>query len=217
MNTQDQQSADQQPDDQRLAVERAHRILRAHTTGTLLIDSLPYDMTYIIDPHTGSLVLTLEEDMLEGDDIVLVVPEDRFDAPMRLSIDLSTYINEEPCDRFIAYHLNQPSPIWARGQINFAKLECGAVVGNDELGVPNPLIQSLSSLCKKLNNDRKALHDVCLLLTKADIEDPIAVGVDPIGFDVRSRFGIVRVEFPGSVENATQAEDVIAALIGGVS
>lgn len=203
--------------DHQQAIERAKRLLCGHTTGTLLVDEHPYDMLYIVNPYSGSLILTLEEEMLEGDDVVLVVPEDRFDAPMRLSIELSTQVNEEPCDRFIAYHMNQPNPIWASGQINFAKLDCGSVVGDDDLHVPNPLIDSLPSLCKKLNGDRQALHDVCLLLTKAQIQDPIAVGVDPIGFDVRSRFGILRVEFPCPVKDAMQAEDVIAALFGGVS
>ena len=203
--------------DQSQAIERAKRLLYGHTTGTLMIDSTPNDIEYIVDPRTGSLVLTAQEDMLNGDDVVLVVPEDRFDSPLRLSLELSTEIDEEPCDRFIAYHLHQPRPIWICGRIHFAKLDSGSVVSDDELEVPNPLVDALPGLCKKLNADRKALHDVCLLLTRADIKEPVAVGVDPIGFDVRSRFGVVRVEFPGVVENAMQAEDVIAALLGGVS
>jgi uncharacterized protein DUF2470 len=200
------------------AIERATRLLKGHTKGTLLADSTPYDsVRYLVDPRTGSLVLSIEEAILDADDVVLVIPEDRFDAPMRVSLDLSTTIEEEACDRFLAYHLHQPSSIWALGRINFAKLESGEVVGTDELEIPNPLIDALAGLCKKLNTDRKALGEVCKLLTKAKVDEPLAVGIDPIGMDVRTKFGVLRVEFPSPVEDATQAEDVIAALYGGVS
>ncbi|MBL4698729.1 MAG: hypothetical protein JKX70_07835 [Phycisphaerales bacterium] len=198
------------------AIDRATRLIRGHTQGTLLVDARPYDVLYMVDPHTGSIVLTIEDTMLENEDVVLVIPEDRFDAPMRMSLDLTTTIEEEACDRFMAYHLCQPSPIWVHGQINFAKLESGDVVSQEEIQCPNALINELSGLCKKLNCDRKALAMVCKLLAKTDIVEPTAVGIDPIGFDVRGQFGVVRVEFPSPVENARQAEDVLAALFGSV-
>lgn len=198
------------------AIERATRLIRGHAEGTLLVDSRPHKTLYMIDPHTGSLVLTIEEEMLDGEDVVFVLPEDTFDAPIRISLDLSTTIQEEACDRFLAYHLHQPSPIWAHGRINFAKLESGEVISKEEIEVENGLMSAHSGLCRKLNNDRKALRMVCKLLAKADIEEPTAVGIDQIGFDVRGQFGVVRVEFPSPVQNATQAEDVLAALFGSV-
>lgn len=203
--------------DHQHAIDRAMRLLRGHTTGTLLADSTPYDVRYIVDPITGSLVLTAEDAMFDADDVVLVLPEDCFDAPIRVSLDLSTNIDEEPCDRFLAYHLHQPRSIWARGMINFAKLESGEVISDEQLQIPNGIVKQLPSLCKKLNSDRKALAEICTLLTRASIEEPTAVGVDPIGFDVRGRFGVLRVEFPSPVKDAGEAEDVLAALLGGVS
>ena len=199
------------------AIERASRLIRGHAAGTLLVDSRPHKTLYMIDPHTGSLVLTIEDEMLDGEDIVLVLPEDTFDAPIRVSLDLTTTIGEEACDRFLAYHLHQPRSVWVHGQINFAKLESGEVISKEELEIPNGLMNEHSGLCRKLNIDRKALREVCKLLAKADIEEPTAVGIDLIGFDVRGPFGVVRVEFPSPVMNATQAEDVLAALFGGVS
>ncbi len=203
------------------AIERATRLLYGNTTGTLLVDSVPYPMLYMVNPRCGSLTLTIERDMNLGEDIVLVIPEDTFDAPMRVSVDLSLDIDEEACDRFMAYHTEQPGPIWTRGRINFAKLhdpnDTGAVIDQSDLEIPNALIKDLPSLCKKLNSDPKALREVSKLLARTDIDDPIAVGVDRYGFDVRARFGVVRVEFPSMVEDAQQAEDVIAALYGGVS
>jgi hypothetical protein len=202
--------------DQQLAVERATRLLLGHTAGTMLVDSVPYDMLYIVDPRTGSLVLTIEDDMLSADDVVLVIPKDTFDAPIRVSLELDTEINEETCDRFLAYHLDQPMARWSRGHINFAKIESGDVINQDQLEVPNRLIGELPMLCRRLNSDPKALREVCKLLTRAQVDEPIAVGIDPLGFDVRGQFGVLRVEFPSPVEHASQAEDVIAALYGGV-
>jgi hypothetical protein len=199
------------------AVQRARRFIRSYSTGTLLVDSTPYDQThYIIDPHTGSLIMSVDHEALHSTDVVLVLPEDRFDANIRLSLELSTEIQEEASDRFLAYHGQQPSPVWVKGQINFAKIDSGEVITQEELEQPNILVSSLSGLCKKLNNDRKALRELCRLLTKLDIEDPIAVGIDDSGFDVRARFGVVRVELPSQVETQQQAEDVLAALLGGV-
>lgn len=199
------------------AIVRALRLLRGHTRSTLLVDSTPYEeMLYIIDPRSGSLILSVDHELLEGTDIVLVIPQDTFDAPMRVSLELSTQIDEEPCDRFMAYHTRQPGAVYVRGKINFAKIDSGEVISQSELETPNPLINELSGLCKKLNNDRKALREVCKLLTRIEIDEPVAVGVDDLGFDVRARFGVVRVELPSRVDTGTQAEDVIAALIGGV-
>lgn len=203
--------------DHQHAVVRASRLLRGHTSGTLLVDSTPYEeMLYIIDPRSGSLVLSVDHELLDGTDTVLVIPQDTFEAPLRVSLELLQQIDEEPCDRFMAYHTRQPGAVYVHGKINFAKIDSGEVISQGELETPNPLINELSGLCKKLNSDRKALREVCKLLTRIDIEDPIAVGVDHLGFDVRARFGVVRVELPSRVETGTQAEDVIAALIGGV-
>ncbi|MGV6813882.1 MAG: DUF2470 domain-containing protein [Phycisphaerales bacterium] len=199
-----------------LALERAHRLLRGHTSGTLLLDGLPYSMLYMVDPRTGSLVLSIENEMANAQDAVLVVPEDTFDAPMRVSIELDPTIQEEACDRFLAYHLHEPGNLWAHARLNFAKLEAGEVLSGEELEIPNPLVDDLPGLCKKLNSDRSALAMVCRLLSKADIPEPTAVGIDPIGFDVRGSFGVVRVEFPSPVGDAKQAEDVLGALLGGV-
>lgn len=204
-------------EDQQLAIERVERLLHTYTEGTMLVDALPYDQFYMIDPRTGALVMCIEEDMLAGQDIVLVVPQDLFRAPLRLSIELSTSIEEEACDRYLAYHQNQHNPIWAHGFINFAKLDSGEVLNQQEVQLPNEFISDHSGLCRKLNNDRKALREVCKLLSKTDIEEPTAVGIDPLGFDVRGPFGVVRVEFPARVTDARQAEEVLAALLGGVS
>lgn len=196
-------------------LRRARSLLRSHTTGTLLCDGTPTPVRYIVDPSSGGLVLCVEQDMLGADDCVLAVPEDSFSCPMRVNISVEEMAESISSDRYIAYHLRQDRPVWARGTISFAKIDSGGVADGEALMTPNPLLDAIPQLCKRLNADRKALREVCRLLTKADIENPIAVGVDEEGSDIRAEFGVVRMSWPGPVEDADECERVIASLIGG--
>jgi len=195
----------------------AIKLLCSCTSATLLVDSVPYDIRYIVDPRTGSLVLCASREMLQGDDVVCVIPEDRFDAPMRMSIELSEDISEEASDRFLAYHLHQDRPLSISGRINFAKLSSGAVIDQADIEHPNPLVDGIPALCRSLNRDRSMLASVCRLMTNATVEDPLAVGVDEYGFDARTPFGVLRVEFPAPVADTDECAHVIAALLDGVS
>jgi len=196
-------------------LKRARSLLRAHTTGTLLCDGTPTPVAYIIDPSTGGLILCAEHEMFEADDCVLAIPEDSFSCPMRVNLMIEEMPESIASDRYIAYHLRQDRPVWARGQISFAKIDSGGVADGEQLMTPNPLLDALPHLCKRLNADRKALREVCKLLTRAEIENPIAVGVDEEGSDIRAEFGVVRMNWPGPVEDADECERVIASLVGG--
>jgi len=148
---------------------------------------------------------------------VLVVPEDRFDAPIRVTLSLHEEPESDASDRFLAYHQRQEHPRWARGRIAFTKLDSGGVADGEALMRPNPLLDAIPRLCKRLNNDQGALRELCRLLDKVEIEHPVAVGVDEEGCDVRAEFGVVRVQWPAPVADADACEEVIATLFGGVS
>lgn len=195
---------------------RARSLLRSHTTGTLLCDGTPTPVSYIIDPASGELVLCVDHDMLGADDCVLAIPEDSFSCPIRVNLAMEEMPESISSDRYMAYHMRQDRPVWARGTIAFAKIDSGGVADGEALMIPNPLHEAIPHLCKRLNTDRKALREVCKLLTKAEIDNPIAVGVDEEGSDLRAEFGVIRMNWPGSVEDADQCERVIASLIGGV-
>jgi hypothetical protein len=199
------------------AVDQARTLLRAHTTATMLCDGSPTPVAYIIDPGTGSLVLCAEHTMFGADDCVLAVPEDRFDCPMRVTVSLAEMPESMSTDRYLAYHARQDRPVWARGEIGFAKVHAGGVADGEALMTPNPLVEAIPHLCKRLNSDDNALREVCRLLTGVGIEHPVAVGVDEQGCDVRAEFGVVRMNWPGPVDDADMCERVIASLIGGVA
>jgi hypothetical protein len=196
-------------------LKRARSLLRAHTTGTLLCDGTPTPVSYIIDPSSGELVLCLEHDMLMAEDCVLAIPEDSFSCPIRVNLSMREMPESIVSDRYMAYHMRQERPVWARGSISFAKIDSGGVADGEALMAPNPLLGAIPHLCKRLNADRQALSELCKLLTRATIENPIAVGVDEEGSDLRAEFGVVRMNWPGPVEDADECERVIASLIGG--
>lgn len=206
---------DTQDSDTTLA--RARTLLRAHTTGTLLCDSTPYEVLYIIDPCDGALLICVEHESYDADDCVLVVPHDRFDSPMRITLALREEPESMASDRFLAYHQRQDNPCWTRGIISFVKLDSGGVADGEALMRPNPLLDAIPRLCKQLNNDQRALREVANLLAGVRIEQPVAVGVDEEGCDVRAEFGVVRVQWPAPVENADACEEVIKTLFNEVS
>ncbi|MHA7814143.1 MAG: hypothetical protein ACX94C_12240 [Phycisphaerales bacterium] len=196
-------------------LRRARSLLRAHTKATMLCDGTPYQVAYIIDPGSGSLVLCTEREMNGADDCVLAIPEDTFSCPMRVNITIEDMAEGHESDRYMAYHMRQDRPNWSRGVISFAKIDSGGVADGEALMKPNPLLDAIPHLCKRLNADPKALRELGRLLTKVEIENPVAVGVDEEGCDIRAEFGVVRMNWPSPVTDADECELVIASLVGG--
>lgn len=194
---------------------RARSLIRSHTGGTLLCDGTPTPASYIIDPSSGELVLCVEHEMLGADDCVLAIPEDSFTCPIRVTLAIEEMPESIASDRYLAYHLRQDRPLWARGRIAFAKIDSGGVADGEALMTPNPLNDAIPHLCKRLNADQFALREVCKLMTGARIDEPVAVGVDDEGSDIRADFGVVRMNWPSPVMDADECELVIASLIGG--
>jgi len=48
---------------------------------------------------------------------------------------------------------------------------------------------------------------MCFAKTKVEVEEPVVVGVDSLGLDVRATFGIVRVPFDTPMQSS---DDVLA-------
>jgi hypothetical protein len=201
------------PEESRLAAE-ALRTLRAHRAGTLLCDGQPEPVRFILDGRDGSLVLPIAPPLLDAGELLLCLPDDSFDTTMRaLVLPTGAEPDEEARDRYLAYHGRASEAAWVRARPEFVKLSGGRVVDGERVVVPNALRGEEPALCRTLNADRDALRRVVGLLAKVEPDEPLAVGVDPDGFDVRARFGIVRVEFPAPVPNGAEAERVIRTLL----
>jgi len=195
------------------SLDRARHLIRALHEATLLYDQTPMETRFMVDPRSGDLIVAIEDDALAADDIVLACPRDAFDTPIRISITLSDTVDEEQRDRYTTYLLPPTPPLLAIGSVSFVKLDSGEVFEPEELALANPLVGDLGALCRRLNADRAALAALCRTLAGADFEDPLAVGVDDRGIDVRASHGVARLELPAPVADTDEAQRVLDALL----
>lgn len=195
----------------------AARIVRRHTRCIALADETPVDCRFLIDGQSGELVLGVDQALLDAEQVVLCLPDDTFNADATLLIHHRPADEDRWTDRHLAYHPDARPARWARAVVDSAKLRDGDVVDAAHLGLANDLLSVEPALCRRLNADRDRLRSLCRLLVGVEPQDPVAVGVDHLGIDVRARFGIVRVELPSPCRDPAEAERVIDALIRGAA
>ncbi len=194
------------------------RMIRAHTTATMLAGERATPLRFIVDGATGTLVAPIERELLELDDYLLMLPDESFDA-LQLHVEPVVFDqrHDEASDRHMAYHgLSDPSA-WVRFKIFSAKGNHPTmgplVVDGAELVLTNPLRSVEARACKLLNSDPLALAALCRRACGITIERPLAVGVDPDGLDVRAKFGIVRVELDPSIDDAELLTERLTRLL----
>jgi len=192
---------------------RARALLSSYTLGVLLSDEAPTPVRYTIEPTTGRLIMDADRDILEASEHVLMIPEESFTPPLSLMIELAATDSEAFHDRHRAYHGDSPLPRYAIADILSAKLDSSEVIEGDLLQRPNPLAPAISRLGRMLNADRSILSSICEHLTGARPDEPTAVGVDPFGFDVRARFGVIRARFDATCPTEPEARAKIESLI----
>lgn len=197
-------------------LNRAVHLMRSAWSATLLYDQSPFDARCMIDPKTGVFIVSVVPDALGADDIVLAAPKDSFDTKIRISVKLEESVTEEQQDRFTAYHIPSTTPMLACAKLMYAKLDSGEVVTDDQCSLINPLIAVMPSLCRALNADRDRLSQICFSMTGVHHEQPIAVGVDDRGLDIRARFGLVRVVFDEPIGSPDLAQDRITSLLESI-
>ena len=194
------------------------RTLRRYHEGTIAFNERRSPSMFIAEAATGAIVLPAEAGMTRAEELTLYAPEE---SAWVMQIALVPVLierpeSEEAVDRWAAYHGRSASKSWIRCSIDGAKTE-SMVYGPEALMLPNALGAAEFKLIKKLNADQEGLARACRVHGPIEVADPVAVGVDPFGVDVRARFGIVRLEFPEGVEAKTvaQADQSIAWLLGG--
>ncbi|MEM7621604.1 MAG: hypothetical protein AAF235_00185 [Planctomycetota bacterium] len=189
------------------------RQLRAHRTGTLLCDGTPWPRKFIIDGRDGTFVMPADRAFFEAEETVLWLPAERFDAIQALS---SVHEIEDPYDeakdRYLAYHGKADAARWARLAIESARIG-GDVLDGDELRITNALRDAEPKLCKLFNTEPVALADLCNAMLGARPLDPLAVGVDEDGVDVRAGVGIMRLDFPRRARDADDALSMSRGLL----
>lgn len=187
--------------------------LRGHREASLLADGTPFRVRFVLD-REGRLVFPAEGAMLAAEDVTVFIPEEApADEPeLQLMVSVAELAGDDAaCDRWRIYHGEPGVNLWAVAAIEGARF-AGDVVEHEELARGNPLGAIEPRLCKRLNADRAKLAIVCRVVTGLGVADPVAVGVDPEGIDIRARFGILRLPFR---EEAGDAEKLIERMLGG--
>ena len=183
---------------ERLAAEEAHGFLRSHTTGDLRFGEQCRPLKYVVGPD-GRLVAPLMHAMLDCDDAVLFVPCDAENA-MEIQVTPTPFDADGPdgglTDRWRIYHGDPPNTHWARLGIDAARFGRCVIDGPDLIRA-NPLAADEPRLCREINQDHApALRRFCTRAAGIEVKAPTLVGVDPLGFDVRRSFDVVRAPAP---------------------
>jgi hypothetical protein len=190
--------------------------LQSHRYGVLLADGLAHEIRFIVDGATGELVFPVDRGMLEAEELVLFIPRDLPAGDHELQLLLSAREidgNAGLGDRWTAYHGAPEKPLFASCEIAAGKFD-GAVIEVDELVCVNAVRGAEGRMLTKANTDKARLRGVCARATGVDVQNPVAVGADQYGVELRAAFGIVRLFFAETAKDAADAEQLLGVLLG---
>jgi hypothetical protein len=154
--------------------------------------------------------------MLDAVDVVLFVPENA-EGAMELQVTPVRLDPDGPdgalADRWRIYHGEPQDVHWALLDIDAARYHQWVLDG-PALVRANPLAAHEARLCRRINQElRRELAAACRSCG-VDAESPLLVGVDPLGFDVRRRFEVVRLPAPHRMAGPEDVDRVLQAMMG---
>ncbi len=205
---------------ERRAAEDAHRFLRSHTTGGLRFDEQHRPLKYVIGPQ-GRLVSPVTAAALECLDTVLFVP-DNTEGAMEVQVTLRKLDPDGPdgalTDRWRIYHgepHDRHNTCWTVMDIDAARFsQC--VIDGDMLVRPNQFAADEARLCRQVNEHHAdSLRRACRHAAGFDVENPVLVGVDPLGFDVRRRFDVIRLPAARPMTTPADVQGVLCLMADG--
>jgi hypothetical protein len=207
-----------QSDETGRTFERLRRFLHENSTAVLRYGELYHGLKYVLD-EAGDPLAPASPAFFEAGDTVFHVPDEESG-----SLDLLVTPEEvDPecaaADRWRVYHGQASEPCFAKYYIEAAKKD-EFVIDGEALREPNPLAGDEPAVCRMVNRAHvDALRAICQMKCHVEVEQPILVGIDPYGFDVRARFGIVRITFEDQMRDLRQVRLQFDALAGcaGVS
>ncbi len=184
------------------SVDDAIAFLRSNLCGTLRFESDFVPIKIVID-QDGCLIASVMAAMLQSFDTTLYLPDENV-CGLHLEVSLEEFQPKGEdalrCDRWQIYHGEPPDVRWARMSIDAARFD-SLFIDGEAMMRPNPLAACSNHVVRAVNANRPALRRFCAERAGLEIEEPILVGVDPFGFDVRRAFDIVRVESEDLLEN----------------
>jgi hypothetical protein len=193
--------------------EEAVRAIRAAAEAHVTIgEDVVRRVKYVLDRRRGVLVFPLPADLRDEAEAQLLIPSEH--DPVVAAMLTIQAVQPAPSDveiRFEIYHGPAREAAWAIGTVEAVRYH-GEAFDGEEIDLQDDLIAAEPELCRLLNADPDALREACARFARANVERPVAVGVDPDGIDVRARFGIVRIEFDEPAGTVELARERIAGL-----
>jgi len=187
------------------AVDRTLEFLHANLKGFIRFDGDRVAIKVIVAPD-GAIVAPVMESMLLAVDVSLELPDDGEDG-LQVMVTLERLDPEGPlaglCDRWRAYHGDPEDVRWAR-MVPDAARHLQWFVDGEALLEANALAAEEAGLLKVLNAAPRSFLKALCVTGGAPSENPIAVGVDPGGIDIRRAHDVVRVAFPARLDSAAK-------------
>ena len=195
-------------------IQQARAFLRGNSTGDLRFDEHLRPLKYVFAPD-GRLAAPVMVAMLQAVDTVLFVP-DCAEGAMEVQVTLENFDEHGPqgalADRWHIYHGNPEDVRWALMDIDAARFE-EAVIDGEALIQINPLTADEPRLCREMNrNNSDDLRNLCLHYAEIGVKQPVMVGIDQYGIDVRGTFDVIRVPAIKRMETAEDASRILAAM-----
>lgn len=174
------------------------RIVRSHHEGDVLFGDRRGAARFIITEDGDRLVIGLEGAAARAGEATIVAPSETNTA-LELGLELRVIDDPEShweCDRWRAYHAQVQSPqtVFAYGKV-FGVRASGVVYDAGEIDLTNTLGRDANAGVRTINQaqrDRGVLAALCER-EGTPVQDPVCVGLDQWGIDIRARFGVLRV------------------------
>lgn len=189
-------------------IERARAVLRQSRCAVLASDDRIDKCTFVLDGETGRPVVCLPPSVLRADEHVLFIPDESPNALQLLTIPEQLDPGDHCCDQWRVYFGRPTAATFIRFAIDCGKFE-GHVLDGDDLMQRNDLLNDVAALCRHFNRQPGVIESLCLADGCQSPAPALLVGVDGHGFDVRTKFSVLRFEF-GS--RASDREDAAARI-----
>jgi hypothetical protein len=170
---------------------------------------------YVIAPD-GRPAAPVMVAMVQSVDSVLFVPE-FVDGAMEIQATLHEFQEKgregAVADRWRIYHGEPQDVRWAFLHIDAVRFK-GFVIDGEAMMRPNPLAADEAALCRLMNQQRlDDLRVLCERFGRMRVEQPVMVGIDPAGIDVRARFDVVRVPSAGPMTGGDEARRMLRSMV----
>lgn len=195
------------------------RILRGNYGGALQLGDRPLPVKYVLDPSTGCPVIPLSADGPDAipdedaDSLVIMIP-DEGDESLQLQcsvVDIDPRTHEAP-DRHLIYHGPSHQRRWGLLRVQAARV-ANKVFDALLIVAANPLRTAEPSLCKWANSRKEALAQLAKSRLTGGGDLSVMVGIDPMGIDLRTRFGPQRIDFETPAMDISQAQSRLHELL----